>query len=115
MEKMVMTSKDKRLLIYSLFIILIVSCFTGWFYYINEPLNEDLGGYFNPDGSLISTFSHVISKLARVYIGWSGRIPGYFLIYFSKLFPRSIQAIAVAVIFSSNVIIAKILLYFNYN
>lgn len=102
-----MTVKEKRFLIYSLFIILIVTCFTGWFYYINEPLNEDLGGYFDPHtGMRITSLGQVIGATEYVYCHWSGRIPGYFLVFFSKLLPRSVQAVVVAVIFSANVFLA---------
>ena len=100
------TVKDKNRLIYSIVIILIVSCFTGWFYYINEPLHEDLGGYFDPvTGDRITSLKQVFESTRFVYMIWSGRIPGYYLIYFSKLFPRAVQAIAVGIFFSANVIL----------
>ena len=106
MEEVVMNSKERNLLIYSLVIILIVSCFTGWFYFINEPLNEDLGAYFDHSSGLrITTLHQVLERTKNVYMGWSGRIPGYFLVYISKLFPRYVQAIAVAVVFSANILL----------
>ena len=103
-----MNTREKRLLIYGLFIILIAFCFTGWFYYINEPLNEDLGGYFYDadNGIRITTFSQVLECTKRFYLKWSGRVPGYFLVFLSKLFPRSVQAVAVAMIFTTNVILS---------
>ena len=102
-------SNGKKILLYSILIILMVSCFTGWRYYVDEPLNEDLGGYFftNSDGirARITTFGQVIYCVKYTYLNWSGRIPGYFLISISKLFPRSVSAVACALIFSANVIL----------
>ena len=106
---------DNKRLIYGMFIILIASCFTGWFYYTNEPCHEDLGAYFYDldSGIRFTNFSQVLELTKNVYMLWSGRIPGYFLNFVTKLVPRGIQAILIAVIFSSNIILSIRIIFKN--
>lgn len=118
-----MSASKNRIFAWGLAIIILVSCFTWFFSYMNEPIGDDVGGYF--DGALtayLDDFDDVLGNrvtgipqicmmLKFTYMHWSGRMPGYTLNYIGKLLPKFLQAVLTAAFFSMNILLTMKIVY----
>lgn len=81
---------------------------TSFFVYINEPIGDDVLGMFDNAlflyldefeytiGSRITSLRQVIEQLKLIYLYWSGRMPGYTIMYIGRLTPRFVTSIITA-------------------
>lgn len=119
-----MTSTSNRIKIaWGLIVVLFVTCFTCYFSYMNEPIGDDVCGYF--DGALtaylddfddvlgdrVTSIPQICTMLRFTYMHWSGRMPGYVLNYIGKLLPKLLQAILTALLFSMNILLTMKIVY----
>lgn len=99
-------------------IVLGVTCFMSFFCYKNLPIGDDVLTYFEgaltayldeftyTPGERITSVSQVVKEVGFAYRYWSGRMPGYTILFLGKLFPKLVQAAATAVLYSANVFLA---------
>ena len=101
----------------------VLALFIWCFSYINEPVGDDIGCYFegcltwyldeyeDDLGARFTNLSQVMSSLKFAYINWTGRMPGYFLNYFGKLLPKIVQALLTSGIFVTNILLTLRIVY----
>lgn len=114
----VIKRKKNIKLIFGTMVVILVTCFTWYFSWINEPIGDDILCYYDRAltlyldeferdiGQRITNFSQIQQELKFAYLYWTGRMPGYAFNYVGKLLPKFVQALLTALIFSSNVFLA---------
>lgn len=108
---------DKGVVI-GVLIMIIITCFTWVFSYINEPVGDDLLTYYDGAiaqyldgfslglGERITNPIQVLKELRFIYRYWSGRMIGYSVMLFGKFLPKVVQAFITAIVFSANILLA---------
>ena len=106
------------MLVFGLITVILITCFTWAFSYINEPLGDDVLAYYDggmnrildglPEdiGERITSPLQIFKELKFIYMHWSGRMVGYAASLFGKLLPKLLQALITALLFSGNILLA---------
>lgn len=117
------TKNEKIELLIGCVIIGAVAVFVMFFSYINEPVGDDILGYYegaltfylddfrNVLGEKLTSMSQIIKLLNFTYMHWSGRMPGYFINYLGKFMPKFVQAFLTAFVFTVNILLAMRIAY----
>lgn len=102
---------------------IIIACFSAYYIYFRDAVGDDILStfenfvYFYLDdfphecGAKVTTFSQVLHELKNVWLYWSGRIPGYALLYLGDLLSKVGQAIFTSLLYVSIVFLTLRIVY----